>query len=1055
MFLSAVLCTVAFAASPEVASLHAEAAEHYSAGRVQEALEASERAVQIEVTTETLDVVMRYQYELRNLDVAAELAEQIANMYAEDPDSALERAAALSMLVVIEIERGAFEGARRHAKTAFSLVCETGEDPNPAGAQVAHEVGILIHQLGGNRDAQQCVEVSVAMREAAQGPDAVELADGLNFLGTLVRGEDLPAARAHYERALEIADAADPKSRLVAEISANIGVVFQDSGEHRRAEKAYRRALEIFVEAEAIMRTASTLNSLAHLARIRGRTATSLELYEQALQGFVVAQGEEGRDVALVHTNLGSVLIERGDMVRARLHLERALEILLVLVGHDHDHVASARGNLASLLSDLGDHEAARRHFEAVLQIRVKTAGEEHPQTAHAQANLAVSRLREKRVDEAEVLLTKAIEHADEKGLASMLNNLGGLHMERGTADVALVYFERAVDLEMERFGRDHPEVFKSQMNLAGALRDVDRIEESLALLTDVLERARAMFGKGDPALLNYLEALAEAQLAAGDTDAVRAVSARALNIATRTINELIPELGEREALAFSAKRRGFLHRYLKAHDRPEDTVAAYEAMVRWKGGVAAALTNRQRAMSAGALPRSAQTAMELIAVRQKIAALTLAPILPTTAGERSADLAKLSERRGLLERRLASLSQQFRAQQRAASGNVQSLCKAMSEGSTLVDYLRIEGDEPGYLAFVVRQETCDVQRFDLGPASVVDDAALGHREVLGVAGAQASRIDERGRRLAELIWEPLQVTDEVVTIVADAAIAGVSFAALPVGDGYLVEHYEVAYRESASEVMRRGSSKVDEGVLFIGALDYGEPTGVAGPCVNGDFADLPATGTEVSSLMEIWGKRSRDPARVIDGDLASEADVLKAMRDKKVVHFATHGLFATDRCQSALIADGVGYDPMVLSGIVLSGVNDKLGSISGEDGILTAAEVSTMRLRGTSLVVLSGCETGMGEAVSGEGVLGLRRAFAASGARALVMSLWAIPDEATAILMADFYKYLLKGRRGPAEALRKAQLERLKVNRKTLGTGQPSDWAAFIASGRSRESIE
>ena len=133
----------------------------------------------------------------------------------------------------------------------------------------------------------------------------------------------------------------------------------------------------------------------------------------------------------------------------------------------------------------------------------------------------------------------------------------------------------------------------------------------------------------------------------------------------------------------------------------------------------------------------------------------------------------------------------------------------------------------------------------------------------------------------------------------------------------------------------------------------------------------------------------------------------------------------------------------MLRSGLVFAGVNSL--SSGTDDGVLTALEASNLDLRGTKLVVLSACETGVGEVRNGEGVFGLRRAFVVAGAETLLMSLWQVADEATKDLMTSYYTRLSKGE-ARAEALRQAQLQMLKDEK----TKHPFYWAAFIASGES-----
>ena len=172
--------------------------------------------------------------------------------------------------------------------------------------------------------------------------------------------------------------------------------------------------------------------------------------------------------------------------------------------------------------------------------------------------------------------------------------------------------------------------------------------------------------------------------------------------------------------------------------------------------------------------------------------------------------------------------------------------------------------------------------------------------------------------------------------------------------------------------------------------------------------------------------------------------------RGKRVLHLATHGFFATGEARSALAAGGAaGLNPMLLSGVVLAGVNARSPD-AGDDGVLTAEEVVGLDLRGTRLVTLSACETGLGEVYEGEGVMGLRRAFTMAGARALVMSLWRVPDAETLRLMEGFYTRVAPDEQADvAEALRAAQLELLQWQRAEHGEGHPFYWAAFIVSGR------
>jgi CHAT domain-containing protein len=141
--------------------------------------------------------------------------------------------------------------------------------------------------------------------------------------------------------------------------------------------------------------------------------------------------------------------------------------------------------------------------------------------------------------------------------------------------------------------------------------------------------------------------------------------------------------------------------------------------------------------------------------------------------------------------------------------------------------------------------------------------------------------------------------------------------------------------------------------------------------------------------------------------------------------------------------------NPLVRSGLAFTGANKSAQITDGDDGILTALEITGMDLYGTELVVLSACDTGVGEIKTGEGVFGLRRAFALAGAKNLMMSLWPVSDDITAKQMKAFYMNLQK--LPPAEALRQAQLETIKELKAIAiygGTAPPGLWAPFILQG-------
>jgi CHAT domain-containing protein len=249
----------------------------------------------------------------------------------------------------------------------------------------------------------------------------------------------------------------------------------------------------------------------------------------------------------------------------------------------------------------------------------------------------------------------------------------------------------------------------------------------------------------------------------------------------------------------------------------------------------------------------------------------------------------------------------------------------------------------------------------------------------------------------------------------------------------------------------------------------------------------LPGTESELREIAGLWVDKHR--LSLLDGNGATEAALRVGLPPASFAHLATHGYFApeadddhptaTDERENVppiAVRDiqpllmTTGRNPLLLSGIVLAGANvpaptDANGLPIGDDGILTAEEVAELDLSATELVVLSACETGLGQRVAGgEGVFGLQRAFALAGARTTVSSLWKVDDAATRVLMVEFYRNLWERKRGKLDALVAAQRKILAEYDPQQGKFQPRGaepadktltsvsspyyWAAFVLSG-------
>ncbi|MEM6317974.1 MAG: CHAT domain-containing tetratricopeptide repeat protein [Bacteroidota bacterium] len=334
--------------------------------------------------------------------------------------------------------------------------------------------------------------------------------------------------------------------------------------------------------------------------------------------------------------------------------------------------------------------------------------------------------------------------------------------------------------------------------------------------------------------------------------------------------------------------------------------------------------------------------------------------------------------------------------------------------------------------------------------------------------------------QLYELIWQPLEqylTNTTTVHLAPSGLLHKVSFASLHRRSSKfpLIHQFEIAYYASLKNFIERarGKSKSREIALFGGArydyvssadtssvvdekgeLEMAEKKKVT-PKDRGamNFDYLPGTKKEVESISAIF-RQQNWKVQLYTDKAADEHNFRKLSQNQSVsiIHLATHGFYlnklnvakeiATKNLrENILVTD----NPLFRAGLVFTGANRSWvnGEIEGnqENGILTAFEIYSMDLSQTNLVVLSACDTGRGEIEAEEGIYGLQRAFKLAGVDTLLVSLWKVPDEATAILMEQFYRNLLEKKQSILTAFTEAQRTVMAEN----PNRSPYDWGSFV----------
>ncbi len=835
----------------------------------------------------------------------------------------------------------------------------------------------------------------------------------------------------------------------------NLALLHKEMGDYAEAERLYRQVMEA-VE-EGFPGYATVVNNLAALQHELGNYGDAAELLERALELKLETPECDPESVVATKIKLAGLHTKLGNQALAESLLQESVDALSEAGMDDDPVLASALNNLAMVRLAAGKLDDAEQCYERALGIVRKTQGRKNRHVATILNNLAEIRHLLGEYADAEALYVEVMEiqrdvlGEDHIEFARSLNNLGAVYKATGRYAEAETLYRQALENRRRILGEDHLDYGESLQNLASLYVRTGRLQEALALMRES---------------------------AAIDDRAIGQV----FSIGSESQRMAFLESIRWKLYVFLS----FAQQYQS--DVPELVPIALDLALRRKAIGAEALAIQQSTLLEGKYPELSASLSQLASLRKQIAEKALAGPSTEGLAAHDGLLADWDAERERLEAELARQIPEMNLERKLRAVDHQTVARALPEGAVLVEFVRayvfdfnavqIAGElswkSARYLAFVLAAGYAEeVALIDLGEAEAIDrmvaefrqsivsePESRGSRDLGALPDKRKIRGPEPGEELRAAVFDPLLpslAACERVLLAPDGDLTRLPFGVLPAKrQGRLIDDYRISYLGAGRDVLRFGAGSTGQATTSVviahpdfdlsGGRASAVDTEPAGRRSRGfrtadlRFGDLPGTlveGQQVAAMMNVepWLQ-----ATALEGQL-------RRIRSPRVLHLATHGFFLEDRttgpdyqCRDlgavgwAPSAD-VGRlsaarleNPLLRSGIALAGANTWIQGGSppeeAEDGILTAEDVSGLDLLATSLVVLSACDSGLGEIRVGEGVFGLRRAFTLAGAKTLVMSLWKVPDLATAILMERFYDKLFHRGLARDESLRQAQLE-------------------------------
>ena len=521
----------------------------------------------------------------------------------------------------------------------------------------------------------------------------------------------------------------------------------------------------------------------------------------------------------------------------------------------------------------------------------------------------------------------------------------------------------------------------------------------------------------------------------------------------------------------------------------PEAAQLAFTTILRRKGRILDAVTNSFQRLRQNLSPDEQPILDEYTAAQSQLAALLYEDLNDKDWNTYHTQIESLQQEIEHLENDLARRSTDFQVE--TESIEIDAIQILIPDDAILMEFVSYEPIDltttpkeqrgnPRYAAYLLFPDG-RIETIDLGDAAEIDAAiqsfvGLIQNRNAGLQRAGAAPtirpdvVNQVTSDINTLVFDPiapyLEDTDHLL-ISPDGQLNLLPFEALQpeAGGDYLIQQYQISYLNSGRDLLKFDLIEPSTNpAVIVANPDYevADDTVVAQGRSTGDgrrstelnrfkVEPLPGTGAEAEAIRPLLPN-----ADIHTEDEATE-NLLKSVQSPRILHIATHGFFLPDveRPETqeftnfATFSDDRPFpthalteNPLLRSGLALAGFNTRTSG--SEDGVFTALEASQLNLFGTQLVVLSACETGLGDIANGEGVYGLRRAFALAGAESQLMSLWQVSDYGTQSLMARYYEKLTAGM-GRSEALREVQLEMIEQGGQY---SHPYYWAAFILAG-------
>lgn len=789
--------------------------------------------------------------------------------------------------------------------------------------------------------------------------------------------------------------------------------------------------------------------------------------------------GKESSSVANSYNNLGYLYLQMGMYLKAEHYLSESIEINEKIFGEEHPNFLGSLINYAAFYMEMGQYEQA----ETLLLRTKNNLKKEHPYYSFAVRELGrVYKLNEK-YEQAELLFLETIE-IQKKTLGEnhsqyviSLIALGRLYLNLEQYTKA----ERMLTIGLEKikneFGEAHQNFTNVLSNIAIINDKTGKKEEAIELYLKVREIEKKIFGADHPNYASTLIGLANSYYQLGNYNQALSIAIDNINLRQKLLKNAFNFLSEIEKTKYQ-------QRVISDFDLIKSlSIDFYDANL-YSNLYDLSLFEKGIKLNSSIQTRQYIFSLQDSELQDKYNDFTRYHQLLSKEYEKPIDKRKevdtIKHQITLIEKELARASAQFRSEQQLNNIDATKLRTALQDDEIAIEfthfrYKKNETDSIIYAACVLDPTLSEILFIPLfeenNPLVVPLNKKIKKGQIKRLYNFIDPSFAVKGdqKTLYELVWAPLDSLLENkkrIYYSPSGLLYRLNLNAIPIdAQTVMGDQYEMYNLSSTKLIAVENEVERNQMAYIVGDVTYDLNTDelvtdstttfptyfskVNRSLRGGNWQDLPATKEETLTINNKLEKANYQVTLKTKDNATEESFKALGTTEKspRVIHLATHGFFFPDpenkNNSTKEPVFKISENPMLRSGIILAGANhtwEGKGPIFGkEDGVLTAYEISHMNLSNTELVVLSACKTGLGDIEGSEGVYGLQRAFKKAGVKYLVMSLWEVDDEKTAVFMTAFYKNWLEKEMSIRAAFNTTQLEMKNKY------ANPLDWAGFV----------